>query len=122
MDWTINPYAGANHPPVPKLNHASQLSAKTGDRVSLGAEGSTDPDGNALSYEWFYYGEPGSLSLSNARTGAPLQIEEPNRINAWFIAPGVTKPETIHVIVAVTDRGAPPLTRYQRVIVTISPR
>lgn len=121
MDWTIKPYAEANHPPVPKLNHAGQLSAKSGERVSLSAQGSTDPDGNALSYEWIYYGEPGSLSLSNARTGAPLRIEDPNKIDAWFTAPKVTRPETMHVILAVTDQGTPPLTRYQRVIVTIYP-
>jgi hypothetical protein len=27
----------------------------------------------------------------------------------------------IHVILAVTDRGSPALTRYQRVIVTVTP-
>ncbi len=121
MDWTIKPYAEANHPPVAKLNHAGQLSAKSGERVNLSAQNTTDPDGNPLSYEWIYYGEPGSLSLSNARTGAPLKIEDGNRKDAWFIAPKVAKPETMHVILAVTDQGAPPLTRYQRVIVTIYP-
>lgn len=30
-------------------------------------------------------------------------------------------PETIPIVVAVTDRGAPPLTRYERVIVTVHP-
>ena len=57
MDWTIEPYGRANHPPVPKLSHAVALSARPGERVELNAEGSTDPDGDALSYEWFYYGE-----------------------------------------------------------------
>ena len=33
MDWTIKPYAGANHPPQPKLAHAAQLNAKPGQRV-----------------------------------------------------------------------------------------
>lgn len=121
MDWTVKPYAEANHPPAAKLNHAGQLSAKSGERVGLSAQGSTDPDGNALSYEWIYYGEPGTLALSNARTGTSLKIEDANRINAWFIAPKVSKPETMHVILAVTDQGAPPLTRYQRVSVTIYP-
>lgn len=121
MDWTVKPFAEANHPPVAKLNHPSQLSTKSGERVSLSAQGSSDPDGNALSYEWFYYGEPGSLAVSNGRTGAPLKIEDANQVNAWFVAPKVSKPETLHVILAVTDQGVPPLTRYQRVIVTIYP-
>ena len=36
-------------------------------------------------------------------------------------APRVTKSATIHILVAVTDLGTPPLTRYHRVIVTIVP-
>jgi hypothetical protein len=121
MDWTVKPKAEANHPPVAKLKHAARLRARSGERVNLSAEGSSDPDGNALSYEWLYYGEPGTLALSNSRTGAPLPIEGARTVNAWFVAPKVIKPETMHFILAVTDRGTPPLTRYQRVIVTVYP-
>ena len=121
MDWTIKPYAEANHPPVAKLAHPAQLSVHSGERVNLSAEGSTDPDGNALSYQWFHYGEPGTLALATGRTGAPLNIEGATQAKASFTAPRVSKPETMHIILAVTDRGAPPLTRYQRVIVTILP-
>jgi hypothetical protein len=121
MDWTIRPYAEANHPPVVKLHHPHQLTVNAGDRIDLRADGSTDPDGDALSYTWFHYGEPSTLLLSNARTGAPLGIEGANTMHAWFIAPKVSKAETIHIVVAVTDRGAPPLTRYQRVLVTVHP-
>lgn len=121
MDWTIKPYAEANHPPVVTLGHAKTLAVKSGERVSLNAQGSTDPDGDALAYEWFHYGEPGTLLLSSGRTGAPLTIESANGSGAWFIAPRVTRPETMHIILAVTDRGAPPLTRYQRVVITVSP-
>ena len=39
---------------------------------NLSAEGSTDPDGHTLAYDWFHYGEPGTLLLSSGRTGAPL--------------------------------------------------
>jgi hypothetical protein len=121
MDWTIKPYADANHPPVARLGHANRLSATGGERVALSAEGSTDPDGHALSYDWFYYGEASTLLLSNGRTGAPLKIEGANTGAAWFTAPRVTRPETVHIVLAVTDQGAPPLTRYQRVILTIFP-
>jgi hypothetical protein len=30
MDWTIKPYAEANHPPMPKLGHPDRLTAKPG--------------------------------------------------------------------------------------------
>jgi hypothetical protein len=121
MDWTVKPYAEANHPPLAKLAHSSQSRARSGERVNLSAEGSSDPDGNALSYQWFYYGEPGTLALATGRTGDPLTVQGATQVRAWFTAPKVTKPETMHVILAVTDGGAPPLTRYQRVIVTVYP-
>ena len=121
MDWTIKPFAEANHPPVARLKHSNQITVKSGDRIDLSAEGSSDPDGHALAYEWFYYGEPGTLILSSGRTGAPFKIEDANSIKAWCTAPKVSKPETMHVVLAVTDRGEPALTRYQRVVVTIQP-
>ena len=116
-------YAAANHPPVVKLGHAAQLTAKPGARVDLSAEGSTDPDGNALAYEWFYYGEPGTMATSQARTGVHVKIEDADKSNAWFTVPTsrVLRHGTMHVILAVTDRGTPPLTRYQRVIVDVTP-
>lgn len=76
MDWSVTTnYAGANHPPVARLNHPDHLAARPGDRVNLSAAGSTDPDGDALSYQWIYYGEAGTFTIASARTGAPLKIE-----------------------------------------------
>ena len=125
MDWTIKPYAQANHPPVPKLGHAAELTAKPGQRVDLSAEGTTDPDGNALSYEWFGYAEAGTLGISSARSGQPLEIKDFDQGKAWFTVPTsrVMPPGTgtLHIILAVTDHGTPRLTRYQRVIVTVAP-
>lgn len=125
MDWTSKPYAEANHPPVAKLGHPAEITAKPGQRVDLSAEGTTDPDGDALSYEWFYYGEPGTLALSNSRTGRPLEIKNFDQPKAWFTTPTTrTTPAgtgTMHLILAVTDHGTPRLTRYQRVIVTVKP-
>jgi hypothetical protein len=123
MDWTIKPYAEANHPPVARLDHPSALKTKLGERVDLSAEGSTDPDGDALSYEWFYYDEPGSFATSSARTGQPLRIENGDKAKAWFVVPTsrVLRAGTMHIILAVTDHGTPRLTRYQRVIVTVQP-
>jgi len=121
MDWTIKSYAEANHPPKAILAHPDRFRARSGERVNLSAGGSADPDGDALSFAWFYYSEPSSLALAAARTGAPLQIEGNAKPNAWFIAPKVAKPETLHIILAVTDSGKPPLTRYRRVIVTVEP-
>lgn len=125
MDWTIKARAQANHPPVPRLAHAAVLTARRGVRVDLSAEGTSDPDGDALSYEWFYYNEAGTFPLSSARSGQPLEIKGHDQPRASFIVPTarVMPPGTgaMHIILAVTDHGAPRLTRYARVIVNVTP-
>lgn len=125
MDWTIKPYDQANHPPVPKLGHSNRLTAKPGARVPLSAEGSNDPDGDALSYEWFYYNEAGTFPVSSARSGQPVLIQNFDQPSAWFTVPTsrVMPPGTgtMHIVLAVTDHGTPRLTRYQRVIVDVRP-
>ena len=125
MDWTIKLPAEANHPPVPKLGHAARLTAKPGQRVDLSAEGTADPDGDALSFEWFYYHEAGTFPVSSARSGQPLEIRNFDQPRAWFTVPTarVMPPGLgdMHIILAVTDHGSPRLTRYQRVIVTVVP-
>ncbi len=120
MDWTIKPFSEANHPPVAKLKTPNRLNAKPGDKIEMSAEGSNDPDGNALSYEWFYYGEAGSFVISTARTGAPVKIENFDKQNALLTVPvKFGKSGTMHIILAVTDNGTPALTRYQRVIINV---
>ena len=125
MDWTIKPYEEANHPPVVKLGHPTEIAAKPGQRVDLSAEGTTDPDGDAMSYEWFCYEEPGTRRMSNSSTGVKHDITAFDQPKAWLtvktnrvMPPGAG---TMHIILAVTDHGSPRLTRYQRVIVTVSP-
>jgi hypothetical protein len=124
MDWTILPADKANHPPIPKIEGEKQLTAKPGERVDLSAIGSSDPDGDALSYNWFCYKEAGTFPVSNARSGQPIEIKDFDQPKAWFIVPTkrVMPPGTgtIHIILAVTDHGTPRLTRYQRVIVTVT--
>lgn len=121
MNWSVTAdYADANHPPVAKLAHSNRLSAKPGDTIKLSAEGSSDPDGDALSYEWIYYPEPGTFTVATARTGMPLEIDNAHQANAQLVVPErFGRPGTLHIVLAVTDDGAPALTRYQRVIVEV---
>ncbi|NDW13628.1 DUF1593 domain-containing protein [Bacteroides sp. 214] len=119
MDWTIKPYEEANHPPLPQLGHDWLMTAKVGDRIELSATGSTDPDGDELSYSWFYYPEAGSYIISSGRTGNPLEINDADKMNAWFTIPKSSRLGTMHIILAVTDNGTPALTRYKRVIIHV---
>lgn len=123
MDWTVKEYDEANHPPVVKLETKQVIEAKKGDRIELSAAGSTDPDGDALSYNWFCYAEAGTFPVSSSSSGQPIEIKNFDQPKAWFEVPTrrVMPPGTgtIHVIVAVTDHGSPRLTRYKRIIITI---
>ncbi|WP_339706711.1 nucleoside hydrolase-like domain-containing protein [uncultured Kriegella sp.] len=114
MDWSVMPYEKANHPPVPVLAHSEQLMVKSGERFSLDASKSTDPDGDSLSYLWFHYPEESSYKMDIDPGAANLHI-----VN--LKAPEVQKKETIHFILKLSDKGIPSLSRYKRVIVTVVP-
>jgi hypothetical protein len=115
MDWTVLSYADANHPPIPALDHPDALTVRSGEGFGLGAHGTTDPDGDSLSYVWFPYREAGSYRGVVTINGAE------NAAGVWVTAPKVERPETVHFILRVTDKGNPPLSRYRRVIVTVTP-
>ena len=117
MDWCTKPYAEANHPPVPRLAHPAAFSVNSGEQFHLNADGTTDPDGDSMSYLWFQYQEAGTYpGIVSFRPYAANLYDLP------VTAPEVDKPQTIHFILQVTDKGTPALTRYKRVIVTVLPK
>jgi hypothetical protein len=116
LGWCMNDVAPANHPPQAQVKAGTRRTVKPGERVTLDASGSTDPDGQPLRFEWVYYPEAGTYH------GEPIEIAGAATAQASFIAPAVDAERTIHVILMVTDEGSPPLTRYQRVIVSLSPK
>jgi hypothetical protein len=113
MDWCVRPLTEANHPPHVVLNRdVSQrpitIEVPVGTSTHLSCAGSSDPDGNELTYEWFVYPEAGTYhgEVRLEATGAEID----------FTLPTDADGETNHVIVAVRDRGDPPLTRYRRAV------
>jgi hypothetical protein len=117
MDWCVKPPKEANHPPVAGINKdtsgkAIRLEAKPGERVKLSADGSSDPDGNKLSYRWFAYREAGTYD-------GEVKVEGANKAEATLVASADAGGKTIHVVLEVTDAGVPPLTRYRRVVMTV---
>lgn len=127
MDWTINDFQNANHPPVAKLNHQNEISVISGEKVVLDASLSVDPDKDDLKFKWYLYFEPGSYLLFNdyelnTNKDYKLDMNHPDRAIASFIAPKVNAPQDLHIILEVSDTGQPSLTRYQRVIVNILPK
>ncbi len=115
MDWTIKPYEEANHPPIVVLNHSETITVRAGEYLQLDARDTTDPDGDSLSFYWFQYPEAGTYRGPISFFGAE------NLARIGLVFPKAEKKETAHIILRVTDKGSPALSRYRRVIVTILP-
>ncbi len=119
IDWSNTPkYSDANHPPIAAIDHPSELIVHSGEKINLSGKGSTDPDGDKLSYQWIVYYEAGTVNL-NRRT---FKLENANSQEISFIAPSTDKAATLHCVLQVTDNGSPSLTRYQRVIINVMPK
>jgi hypothetical protein len=116
MDWCVKAVKEANHPPVAAFDRDTtgrpiRLEAKPSERVRLSAAGSSDPDGDKLTFHWFVYREAGTY-------GGEVKLEDANKEAAALMMPADAGGKTIHVVLEVTDSGSPPLTRYRRVVVT----
>ncbi len=119
MDWCVQPRSSANHPPQPVLNGVAgrsilQLVVAPGEIVRLDATGSLDPDGQELNYEWFEYPECGTY-----RKRANLKLIDSHSTAVHWVVPQDADGFSAHFVLAATDRGSPPLTRYRRAIVHV---
>jgi hypothetical protein len=153
LDWSVRDVKDANHNPRVVVNGQAGsapvlLEAVVGTPVVLDAAGTTDPDGHALQYSWFFYpeagtgipgqpvlarrrppaeaaGVPGEGGIPSAPMGGPrepaprLVIEKADTSRATASAKA---PGLAHVVLAVKDSGMPSLTSYRRVIITMRPQ
>ena len=118
MDWCVQSFADANHPPKPVINGAEglgflKLAAKVGSTIKLSADGSSDPDRDKLAHRWWIYGDADSY-------GGRVQIDKPEAQEASLAVPADAASKALHVILEVTDDGEPSLTRYRRVVIEVS--
>lgn len=151
MDWTTTDVAHANHNPRVVINGQSgkaplTIEAHVGTPVTLDASGTSDLDGNALRFSWFFYAEAGTgIPTQPVFAGPAIAIGGGgNRDEGGIPSAGAggaqpppqrvivrnsdepratvvpTTPGIAHVILAVEDNGTPSLTSYRRVILTIS--
>jgi hypothetical protein len=112
--WSVTPtYAGANHEPHVTVRGSPRIDARPGATVRLEAV-TSDPDGNAVTVKWWRWKDvdtyPGDVRLSDTASRA---------VSAQVPADAVSG-QTIQLVVEATDNGTPSLTRYQRVVVTIT--
>jgi hypothetical protein len=115
MDWCVSDFQDANHPPEVRVALGPIREVDPGQRLTFDAGATTDPDRDELQFAWFFYPESSGYS-------GPLPAIEGNTTKvASYIVPMPERddPDVLHMILAVTDRGQPPLTRYSRQIVRI---
>jgi hypothetical protein len=87
--------------------------------VTLSAAGTHDPDGDALELSWWIDAEAGTLLTGAGASPVTLSAEAGPRTS--LVAPDVSKPETLHVILEVRDAGTPSLWAYRRAVLTLQP-
>lgn len=117
MQWShTGTYQSANHHPIAKIGKDSSTSVvykniKAGKTLKLEAGKSVDPDGNILSYQWFYYPQPGNYK-------GKLHFTD-NQSTLLLDIPHDAQNCTLHLILRVTDNGTPALTSYRRIVVKV---
>lgn len=128
MDWCVSDdFAKANHNPVAVLNgdttrRVLDLPARPGQTVTLSAEGTHDPDGDALELRWWIYPEASTLRDARGRSFPDhVTLSDERGLKTSLVAPSVKRPETIHVILEVRDTGTPALWAYRRAVITVRP-
>ena len=114
VQWSVTPtYGGANHEPVVAIRGSARISARPGETVRLEATAS-DPDGNALAVRWWRWKDvdtyPGEITLVDPTSLAP----------SFPVPADATAGQTIQLVFEATDDGRPALTRYQRVVVSVT--
>lgn len=117
MRWCTLNVSEANHNPKVLLNgddgkDVTLMTAKPGAKVLLDASGSTDPDGDAVSFSWWIYSDASSASASLTGT---------RKSKAKLVISESSDSGQVHVILEVRDNGQPQLTSYRRVIVNVEP-
>lgn len=111
VDWCMKDFKDANHAPVVEVKGALDRMVKAGETVMLAAS-AADPDGNKLACKWWQYADAdsaaGNVTIANSESWDDASFVVPNESG-----------KQVHIILEVTDNGAPPLVRYQRVIFQI---
>lgn len=153
MDWTIKAVGEANHNPRVEVNgrpgtEPLVIEAQVGVPVTLDAEGTRDPDGQAVTFDWFFYPEAGSGipgqpvfaptprpavpppaagegGMGSAPVGGPPAAPVRVAVDDATGSRAVVTPRVAgiaHVVLAVEDDGTPRLTSYRRIILNIKAR
>ena len=120
MNWCVaDTFEKANHNPTPVLNgdktkNVLTLQARAGGEVTLSAEGTNDPDHNAVKLSWWIYAEAGTAKYSPTLT---TSVGPTTTVRL----PATATTAMVHVILQAEDDGNPHLFAYRRAVVEVAP-
>lgn len=145
LRWCVaDSYEKANHKPVITVNGPLDKSVRSGETVVLEAD-AVDNDPVDIEGLWAQYGPAMSQGGTTKEAFAEMAVRMVSRpVTSWwqygeagtypeyvklqvdrgkvsFVAPKVSKPETIHIIFEAKDRGTPALTNFTRFVITVNP-
>jgi hypothetical protein len=127
MAWTVTPeFKSANHAPQVRLNGHDgtapiEIDGCPGSAVTLSASESTDPDGDKLSFRWWWYREASGLFAPSVKLSADAGEETSVTVNNTARTDQFFHPTSykLHIILEARDEGTPQLTRYRRAIISV---
>jgi hypothetical protein len=111
LDWCVKPCKEANHPPAVRVSGEPIRQAKPGASINLDGRGTSDPDGDALRFEWSIYPHDSEVAKGVVMRGADTPTP---RIEVSHLTG-----KTVPVLLMVRDSGTPSLTRYGRVLLQV---
>lgn len=119
LDWCVRPFADANHAPVARIGGQGDRAilyrdAGVGERITLDAGASADPDGDRMRFRWWVYGEAGY--------GGPITLRGAEGPRLTLVVPAAAAGQSIHLVLELRDDGEPALTSYRRVVIRVADR
>ena len=119
MLWSAtSDYDAVNHHPRAVVGSDASLqciymTASVGEILNFDASASSDPDGDALNWDWSVYKEAGTYE-------GEVDVEGSDRAECRLAIPEDASGSSIHLILRLTDGGMPALTAYRRIVINVN--
>ncbi|TWT84640.1 hypothetical protein CA13_61200 [Planctomycetes bacterium CA13] len=102
MDWCVSEFSEANHNPLAavngdKGNDIFHLQVSPGQKLTLDASGSSDPDGDTMTFQWWSYQEAGTYP-------GKVTIADTGKQRTEVTVPTDAGGKEIHIILEVVDK------------------
>ncbi|MDW5288122.1 nucleoside hydrolase-like domain-containing protein [Formosa sp. PL04] len=118
MDWCVEPFKNANHPPVVAINGNTEekihmMDVQAGETIYVDASASSDPDNDQLDFNWWIYKEAGTYNEE-------ISLPNFNNPNIYLKVPENASGKSIHLILEVKDNNKiSSMYSYRRIVYSV---